>query len=96
LARARLAALKALPEAAPQVDCDETGEAMLARLKALREAGARARERLAHAARESDALKRQMATLLEESHGHCPTCGSAVDAEMLLTRHTHRAEPALA
>lgn len=88
-ARARLAALRNLPNAVPSLEGEAEAEAVFQRLSRLREASLAAKARLSAAEAGLDTLRADMTHLLADMQGLCPTCGSTVDADGLLARHTH-------
>lgn len=88
-AKARLAALQRLPGFAPRLETDTEAEAVFRRFAALGQASAAAKARLSAAEAGLDRLRADMAHLLRDMQGQCPTCGSHVDADGLLARHTH-------
>ena len=57
----------------------------------LARAGADARERLTRIDAEAEALRAEIAQLVEENGGLCPTCGAPVSAETLLDHQAHSA-----
>jgi DNA repair exonuclease SbcCD ATPase subunit len=88
-AKARLAALQALPGAVPNLESEADAEAVLRHLVNLRQAGEAAKARLRKANAGLAVVRADMAHLLEDMQGRCPTCGSSVDADDLLAHHTH-------
>jgi hypothetical protein len=88
-ARARQAVLEPLPSALPILERSTEVEETLASLVALRQARVAAEQRLSRSTAGLDAVRADMARLVEDTQGQCPTCGSAVDAEGLLDRHSH-------
>lgn len=89
LSKARLAALQGLPDAVPTLENPASTQSMLKRLADLRHAALIARSRLAQIDDGLKSVKAEMAQLMEETGGLCPTCGSPVSAENLLDHHTH-------
>ena len=85
----RHAALKDLPEALPVLESLAEARETLGTLGALRQAREAAQERLGRAAAGLQAVRADMARLVEDAQGQCPTCGSSVDADGLLDRHSH-------
>lgn len=88
-ARARLAALQQLPDAAPNFDTGAEALGVARRLASLRKAGVTAAARLREADAGLEAVRAEMAQLLDTMAGHCPTCGAATDPDRLLSHHTH-------
>lgn len=89
LSRARLAILQGLPQAVPTLENPASTQDMLKRLAELRNAALIARSRMAQIDDGLKSVKAEMARLVEETGGLCPTCGSPVSAENLLDHHTH-------
>ncbi|MFC4172604.1 AAA family ATPase [Microvirga sp. GCM10011540] len=87
--RVRLDALRAMPEAAPPLEKTAPAQNILSRLVETRSAAALARERLAQIGLGLESIQAEMARLVEETGGLCPTCGSPVNAESLLNHHAH-------
>jgi DNA repair exonuclease SbcCD ATPase subunit len=90
-AQARQAVLNDLPEKAPALETAQPAQETLARLARLRRDAAAMHERLAAADHGIAALRSDLARLMDETRGRCPTCGSAVDGDALLSGHAHRA-----
>ncbi|HZH52498.1 MAG TPA: AAA family ATPase [Microvirga sp.] len=87
--RTRLAVLHALPDTVPVLENTSMAQDILARLTRFGSAAAIAQGRLAQIDAGLRAVQADMARLVEETGGLCPTCGSAVSAESLLDNHTH-------
>jgi hypothetical protein len=88
-AKARLASLDALPEAAPALENTSSGQNILGRLGEFRKAAAMAQDRLARIDEGIQSVQADMARLIEDTGGLCPTCGSPVSADSLLNHHAH-------
>jgi DNA repair exonuclease SbcCD ATPase subunit len=88
-AKARLASLKALPEAVPALENTSSGQNILGRLEEFRKAAAIAQDRLARIDEGIKSVQADMARLIEDTGGLCPTCGSPVSADSLLDHHAH-------
>jgi AAA domain len=88
-AHARAAVLQNLPKALPSLESHERAETGLARIAELRTRCSSALQRLNEAAEGMDALRAEMARLVDESSGLCPTCGATVDPDALLDAHAH-------
>jgi hypothetical protein len=80
----------------PVLRDSSAAEGMLARLTGLHRAGAAAAARLTEASSGLDRIRADMARLLEDTRGLCPTCGSSVAAEALLDGHGHSVAPVAA
>lgn len=91
--RARLAALQSLPGGAPALADTAGSQTILKRLGDLRSAALIARSRVAQIDEGLKSVQAEMARLVEETGGLCPTCGSPVSAETLLDHHTHSSSP---
>jgi energy-coupling factor transporter ATP-binding protein EcfA2 len=87
--QARLVALQSLPSAVPVLENTSSAQNTLARLNELRSASAITRGRLAQIDEGVKSVQTEMARLVEEAGGLCPTCGSPVSAENLLDHHAH-------
>ncbi len=87
--KARLAALQALPNAAPDLENTSVAQNMLKRLSDLLSAALIAKSRMAQIEEGMKAVQAEMARFMEETGGLCPTCGSPVSAENLLDHHAH-------
>lgn len=91
--QARLRALQDLPSAAPVLENTAPAQDILKRLADLRSAARIAETRMAQVDDGLKALQAEMARLVEETGGLCPTCGSPVRPETLLDHHTHSLKP---
>jgi hypothetical protein len=89
LARRRATLLGALPAQAPVLQATQAREEALDRLRSLGDQAARVRSRLASIDEGMRTLRGDLARLMDETHGRCPTCGSAVEADALLVGHAH-------
>ncbi|MGO4389608.1 AAA family ATPase [Microvirga sp. 2YAF29] len=87
--KARLAALQSLPGEVPVLENTTGTQNMLKRLGDLRSAALIAQGRMAQIDEGIKSVQAEMARLVEETGGHCPTCGSPVSAETLLDHHAH-------
>ena len=87
--RARLSALHGLPEAVPTLENTASAQNILKRMNDLHAASQIARSRMIQVDEGLKALQAEMARLVEETGGLCPTCGSPVKPETLLDHHTH-------
>jgi AAA domain len=87
--RARLAALQSLPEALPTLENTSPAQNILKRMNDLRSAALTAQSRIAQVDEGLTSLQAEMAQLVEETGGLCPTCGSPVKPENLLDHHAH-------
>lgn len=87
--KARLAALQAQPEEAPVLENTASPQNMLKRLGDLRSATLIAQGRMAQIDEGLKSVQAEIARLVEETGGLCPTCGSPVSAETLLDHHAH-------
>jgi prefoldin subunit 5 len=87
--RARLAALQSLPEAVPALENTASAQNMLKRVKDLRSATLLAQSRIAQVDEGLKSVQAEMARLVEETGGVCPTCGSPVKPETLLDHQAH-------
>ena len=94
LARARHALLGDLPDAAPVAESTTAAEETLDRLRSLRERAAATGNRLTDIDHRLNALRADLARLMDATGGRCPTCGSTVDSDALLTGHTHSGQEA--
>ncbi|WP_245416134.1 AAA family ATPase [Microvirga sp. 17 mud 1-3] len=90
-AEARLSCLQALPGALPGLENPAPAQDILTHIADLARGGADARERLTRIDAEAEVLRAEMAQLVEESGGLCPTCGGPVSAETLLDHQAHSA-----
>jgi len=91
--QARLRALQDLPSAAPVLENTAPAQDILKRLADLRSAARIAETRMAQVDDGLKALQAEMARLVEETGGLCPTCGSPVRPETLLDHHAHSLKP---
>ncbi|WP_262031520.1 AAA family ATPase [Microvirga sp. Mcv34] len=87
--KARVTALRNLPEALPTLENTASAQNMLKRMMDLRNAARIAQSRIAQVDERLTALQADMAQLMEETGGLCPTCGSPVKPESLLDHHAH-------
>jgi hypothetical protein len=87
--QARLAALQSLPGDAPVLENTASSQNMLKRLGDLHSAELIAQGRVAQIDEGLKSVQAEMACLVEETGGLCPTCGSPVSAETLLDHHAH-------
>ncbi|MBB3019261.1 Tfp pilus assembly protein PilO [Microvirga lupini] len=87
--QARLDALLQLPQAVPTLENYASAQNILKRLSDLRTASQIARSRMVQVDEGLKSLQAEMARLVEETGGLCPTCGSPVKPETLLDHHTH-------
>jgi hypothetical protein len=94
LTRARHALLADLPVSAPVPASTTAAEETLERLRSLRERAASIGDRLTSIDHRMNTLRTDLARLMDETGGRCPTCGSAVDSDALLTRHAHTGQEA--
>lgn len=86
---ARLSCLHSLPAALPALESADAVQGVLTRLADVRRAAAGAQDRMMRIDAELEALRADMADLIEDNGGLCPTCGSPVSAETLLDHQTH-------
>jgi hypothetical protein len=91
--KARLAALRRLPEAPPTLENIAPAQDILKRMNDLRAAALIAQSRIAKVDEGLKAIQADMAQLVEETGGLCPTCGSPVKPESLLDHHAHSSTP---
>ncbi|MBD2748524.1 AAA family ATPase [Microvirga sp. BT688] len=87
--QARLKALHGLPEAVPALENTASAQNILKRMKDLHAASQIAKSRMTQVDEGLKSLQAEMARLVEETGGLCPTCGSPVKPETLLDHHTH-------
>jgi AAA domain len=87
--KARLAALESLPAALPALENTASAQNILKRMNDLRSAALIAQSRIAQVDGGLTSLQAEMARLVEETGGLCPTCGSPVKPETLLDHHAH-------
>jgi hypothetical protein len=91
--KARLMALRSLPDGAPTLESTSPAQNMLKRIADLRSAALIARSRMAQIDEGMKSVQAEMARFMEETGGLCPTCGSPVSADNLLDHHTHSSHP---
>ncbi len=91
--QARLKALQGLPAASPALENTASAQNILKRMNDLRTASHIASGRMAQIDEGLKSLQAEMARLVEETGGLCPTCGSPVSPETLLDHHTHSSKP---
>ncbi|MEE1613405.1 AAA family ATPase [Microvirga sp. CF3016] len=91
--KARLATLRRLPEAPPTLENTASAQNILKRMTDLRAAALIAQSRIAKVDEGLKAIQADMAQLVEETGGLCPTCGSPVKPESLLDHHAHSSTP---
>jgi hypothetical protein len=91
--QARLNALHGLPPSSPTLENTAAAQNILKRMNDLRTASQIARGRMAQVDEGLKSLQAEMARLVEETGGLCPTCGSPVKPETLLDHHTHSSAP---
>jgi hypothetical protein len=94
LARARHAVLADLPDWVPVPESTTAAEETLGRLRSLGEQAASMRKRLTSLDQRMNTLRADLARLMEETGGRCPTCGSPADSDALLTGHAHPGQEA--
>jgi hypothetical protein len=87
--KARLAALGSLPAALPALENTASAQNILKRMNDLRSAALIAQSRIEQVDGGLTSLQAEMARLVEETGGLCPTCGSPVKPETLLDHHAH-------
>jgi hypothetical protein len=87
--KARLAALQSLPEALPILENTSSAQNILKRMNDLRSAALIAQSRVAQVDEGLKSVEADMAQLIEETGGLCPTCGSPVKPGSLLDHHAH-------
>jgi DNA repair exonuclease SbcCD ATPase subunit len=87
--KARLAALESLPAALPALENTASAQNILKRMNDLRSAALIAQSRIEQVDGGLTSLQAEMARLVEETGGLCPTCGSPVKPETLLDHHAH-------
>jgi hypothetical protein len=87
--KARLAALQGLPEALPALENTGSAQNILKRMNDLRSAALIAQSRVAQVDEGLASVQADMAQLIQETGGLCPTCGSPVKPENLLDHHAH-------
>ncbi len=91
--QARLKALQGLPASSPALENTAAAQNILKRMNDLRTASHIASGRMAQIDEGLKSLQAEMARLVEETGGLCPTCGSPVNPETLLDHHTHSSKP---
>jgi Tfp pilus assembly protein PilO len=91
--KARLVTLRRLPDAPPTLENTASAQNILKRMNDLRAAALIAQSRIAKADEGLKAIQADMAQLVEETGGLCPTCGSPVNPESLLDHHAHSSTP---
>lgn len=89
MGQSRLAALQNLPDTVPALEATAPAQTMLKRLANLRGAALIAKGRMEQIHEGLRSVQAEMARLVEETGGLCPTCGSPVSAENLLDHHAH-------
>jgi DNA repair exonuclease SbcCD ATPase subunit len=94
LGKARLDLLQGLPGQAPTLENTSSAQHILKRLSDLRSAAHIAEGRMAQVDEGLKSVQAEMARLIEETGGLCPTCGSPVKPENLLDHHAHSSHPA--
>jgi DNA repair exonuclease SbcCD ATPase subunit len=94
LGKARLAVMQSLPEAAPALENTSSAQNILKRLSDLRHAAHIAQGRMAQVDEGLKSVQVEMARLVEETGGLCPTCGSPVKPENLFDHHAHSSHSA--
>lgn len=87
--QARLAALRSLPFSPPALENTSAAQNILSRLGEFRSAAAIAQGRIAQIDSSLASIQADMARLVEETGGLCPTCGAPVNADNLLNHHAH-------
>ncbi|UVF18953.1 AAA family ATPase [Microvirga terrae] len=87
--RKRLAALHDLPDGIPALENTAPAQNILKRVNDLRSAARIAQDRLAKVDEGLVSVQADMAKLIEETGGLCPTCGAPVKPETLLDHHAH-------
>lgn len=86
---AKGAVLSTVPDALPALESTSGRQDIFKRLSDLRNASMIAQTRLARVREGVESLQAEMAQLVQETGGLCPTCGSPVSAENLLDHHVH-------
>jgi hypothetical protein len=94
LARARDALLADLPDSVPVPESTTAAEETLGRLRSVGEQAAAMRHRLTGLDQRMNTVRADLARLMDETGGRCPTCGSPVDSDALLTGHAHPGQEA--
>lgn len=87
--RMRLAVLRSLPEAVPKPKSTASAQNFLTRMSDLRRAAVALQGRMIQINEDISSVQAEMASLVESIGGLCPTCGSPVNAENLLSHHSH-------
>jgi hypothetical protein len=82
-----------LPETAPSLESASQAQNILSRMTDLRSATLVARSRISQADDGLKTVQAEMAQIVEETGGFCPTCGSPVKPENLLEHHAHSSTP---
>jgi hypothetical protein len=93
-ARARDALLADLPDSVPVPEITTAAEETLGRLRSFGEQAASIGHRLIGLDERMNAVRADLARLMDETGGRCPTCGSPVDSDALLTGHAHPGQEA--
>jgi hypothetical protein len=91
--RARLAALRGLPESAPALVDASPAQHILKRLGDLRSAALIVQGRMAQIDSGLQSVRAELARLVDQTGGLCPTCGAPVKPETLLHHHAHSSHP---
>lgn len=91
--KARLAALQSLPHSVPDLEKTSSAQNILKRVTDLRSAALLAQSRIVQVGDGLKSVQAEMARLIEETGGLCPTCGSPVKPENLLDHHAHSSMP---
>jgi DNA repair exonuclease SbcCD ATPase subunit len=91
--RAKLAALRGLPEAAPALESTSSAQHILKRLGDLRSAALIVQGRMGQIDAGLQSVQAELARLVDKTGGLCPTCGAPVKPETLLHHHTHSSQP---
>jgi hypothetical protein len=91
--KARLTALQNLPHSVPDLEKTSSAQNILKRVTDLRSAALLAQSRIAQVDEGLKSVQTEMARLIEETGGLCPTCGSPVKPETLLDHHAHSSMP---
>jgi hypothetical protein len=90
--RAKIAALRGLPEAAPVLENTSPAQHILKRLGDLRSAALIVQGRMAQIDSGLQSVQAELARLVDQTGGLCPTCGAPVKPETLL-HHAHPSHP---
>jgi phage shock protein A len=91
--RAKLAALRGLPESAPALVDASPAQHILKRLGDLRSAALIVQGRMAQIDSGLQSVRAELARLVDQTGGLCPTCGAPVKPEALLHHHAHSPHP---